>query len=112
MEWNRLDDPELLEQIQQESHQQPVLLFKHSTRCPVSATALHRVETRWDFAPEEVKPYLVDVIRQRNISQEIAQRFGVRHESPQALLVHEGEVIYHNSHLSIRVAELAEAIRK
>ena len=76
------------------------LIFKHSTRCGISAMVLRRFQKEWkDEAPVDV--YLLDLIKYRDISSEIAMQYDVRHESPQLLLVQDGELLHHASHHEI-----------
>lgn len=83
------------------------IVFKHSTRCSISRTALSRFERDWD-STLTVKPYYLDLLEHRDISNAIAQDTGVEHESPQAILIEKGRVLKHASHLSIYVSELTE----
>ena len=77
-----------------------VLLYKHSETCPISAMAHHEMARLADEHPE-LPIYLVDVHTQRPLSRHIAEHFGIRHESPQAILVHEGQPVWHGSHYRI-----------
>ena len=98
-----------LEQLLDRSKTDPVLIFKHSTQCSISAQAY---EEFTDFV-EGIRNLLcgtVLVIENKKLSNSIAERFGVRHESPQALLVKEGRVIWHASHWSITSDSLNEAL--
>jgi bacillithiol system protein YtxJ len=107
MQWHPLNNPDQLAQIKEESKEQPVVIFKHSTTCSISATAKSRLERQWDDAGlGQVKPYYLDLLNYRPISQEIAQSFDVRHESPQLLLIKDGECQYHGSHLGINLQEV------
>ena len=102
MTWNELTDAKHLEALTKESHQQPVIIFKHSTRCSISQTALGRFERNWDEDEmKEVKPYFLDLISYRNISNNISDQFSIEHESPQILLIKNGAAIYDCSHLGI-----------
>ena len=90
---------------------QPVLLFKHSTTCPISASAHRRVAAYAEQAPAGAPPlYLVKVIESRPASNEIAARFGVRHESPQILLVRDGVCRWNASHGGIDGSAIIHAI--
>lgn len=87
-----------------------VFLFKHSTTCPISSSAYRRVaEYLEGQGPQAVPLYLVKVIESRPVSNEIAARFSVRHESPQALLVREGRCVWNASHGSITAPAMARA---
>ena len=109
--WNSLTATEQIEQLKAESQQQPVVIFKHSTSCSISATAKSRLERQWGEADlENVKPYYLDLLSYRSISNQIAATFQVRHESPQLLLIRNGECTSDWSHLGIRLDEIKKAI--
>ena len=98
-----------LEQLLAQSKNDPVLIFKHSTQCPISSQAYDEFT---DFA-EGVRNLVcgaVLVIENRKLSNAIAERFGVRHESPQALLIKDGRVVWHASHWSITSDSLSDAL--
>lgn len=76
------------------------LVFKHSTRCPVSSAAWREVAAFRKAHPEAVV-YVVHVVEQRGLSNGVAARTGVRHESPQAILLENGRVAWHDSHEGI-----------
>ena len=76
------------------------LVFKHSTRCPVSSAAWREVAAFRKAHPEAVV-YVVHVVEQRALSGAVAARTGVRHESPQAILLENGRVAWHDSHEGI-----------
>ncbi len=94
------------------SHEQLCLIFKHSTRCPLSAMAKQRLERDWSFAERQLKPWYLDVLLHRALSDRIAGDFGVHHESPQALLIYKGRCFFACSHANISVALLEEEIRR
>jgi bacillithiol system protein YtxJ len=85
------------------------LVFKHSTRCPVSSMAYAEVRRLLDERPE-APVWIVDVIVQRALSREVAARTGVEHESPQVILLAGGEVLYDASHFEVRADELAREL--
>ncbi len=102
MDWITLNTEEQLGEIQNISNDQPVLIFKHSTRCSISATALSRLERAWKSEEmDKVTPYYLDLISNRPLSNEIASRYHVIHQSPQLLLIHRGECVFNTSHLDI-----------
>jgi bacillithiol system protein YtxJ len=107
MNWNALDNIAELDAINEESKSTPVLLFKHSTRCSISSMALNRIESNWKDADNQlIKPYYLDLIAHRDISNQIAEQYGIEHQSPQALVISKGECIYHESHTNIRYADI------
>ncbi|HEV7348493.1 bacillithiol system redox-active protein YtxJ [Telluribacter sp.] len=100
--WTPLENEAQLAAIEQESHEYPVLIFKHSTRCSISATTWARLERNWK--KEEVgdlQPYYLDLISFRSLSNRLAQAYAVEHESPQVLLISRGECVYNASHFDI-----------
>ena len=108
--WTSLTDVGQINELIAHSHIQPCLIFKHSTRCSISSVAKSRLESNWDFGSEQVAPYFVDVILHRDVSDHIGKAFPPRHESPQALLIHEGKCIYHASHLGITLDDLRDSL--
>lgn len=108
MNWNVLEKIGDVEELENRSQQVPCVIFKHSIRCNISHIAKNRLETRWDFTEQEIEPFFLDLIQHRSVSNHIAERFAVHHESPQILLIHQGECIYESSHLDITVDELRE----
>ena len=87
------------------------VLFKHSTRCPVSAYVIDEVMAFAEDHPEW-PVYLLKVIEQRPLSNEAAERLGVRHESPQAFVLHRGRVRWHGSHNEITADALQREVRR
>jgi bacillithiol system protein YtxJ len=104
--WIALESEEQLNAIQQHSFDRPIVIFKHSTRCSISSMVKSRLERSDE--PEGMDFYYLDLIRYRSISNRIAEAYQVEHESPQVLLIRNGECIYDESHSSIRMEELAE----
>lgn len=99
-----------LEQVLQASHRVPILLFKHSTRCPISAWA-SREWAAFTASPEaqRVGLALVRVIESQPVSLAVARRAGVAHESPQAILIQNGRGVWSRSHHGITAAALKAA---
>jgi len=108
MKWTILEDLQQLDEIKSSS--QPSLIFKHSTRCSISMMAKKRFELDWDALPENMNLYFLDLIRYREISNTIAEVFNVHHESPQLLLIKDGECVYEASHGEISAEETAEQL--
>lgn len=101
MNWNELNQTNQIEDLIVESETTPVGIFKHSTRCSISSTVLDRLERKWD--KPTIKMYYLDLIKHRDISNLIAERFNVEHESPQLIILQNGQVVYHDSHYGISV---------
>jgi len=106
MEWNKLGHIDQIDNmIIPQSWENPVLIFKHSTRCSISRFALKQFENEFNLGGK-VKPYFLDLLVHRNISNEIAFRFNVQHQSPQVLLIKNGVCIYNVSHQDIEAEKL------
>jgi bacillithiol system protein YtxJ len=100
------------EELEQALLEEVSVIFKHSTRCPVSASAKREFET---FALENnniAGMYIIDVIKNRNIALDVASKTGIRHESPQILIVHFGHVIWNASHWSITAEAIQNGMQK
>ncbi len=111
MNWIDIESGLDLDKIVEESfrHDIGVAIFKHSTRCSISSVAKTRLSSSWDFN-EELPIYYLDLIRLRDVSNLIAERFNVRHESPQLLVIKDGKCVYNASHLSISVSNIREEL--
>jgi bacillithiol system protein YtxJ len=105
MNWIQLTDLGQLNKISLLSNEKPVIIFKHSTRCSISRMALKQFENEFD-SKDEVEVYFLDLLEHRDISNEIATRFNVYHQSPQLLLIKEGKSVYDVSHSDIDAVEL------
>ena len=101
----RVIEKSSFEDIADRSKAQPVVIFKHSLTCPISAAAYDQME---EFAGEVT---LVEVQRARELSREIEIRLGVAHESPQVIVLHNGQVVWNASHFSITVDAVNKAVR-
>jgi bacillithiol system protein YtxJ len=85
------------------------LVYKHSSRCPISAMAYEEVEALEGMRPD-VPVYLVDVIDGRALSRHVAARTGVFHHSPQAILLVAGRPAWSGSHFEVRAELLARKL--
>jgi bacillithiol system protein YtxJ len=113
MNWISLNDANQLEDIKKESFQHSILLFKHSTRCSISSTALSRFERNWnDTKAGSLQPYLLDLLSYRAISGIITDTFGVEHESPQVLLIANGKCVHYAAHYDISFDDVAACLSK
>jgi bacillithiol system protein YtxJ len=106
--WISLTDLQQVFTVKEESYNKPQVLFKHSTRCGISTLALKRIENA-GITPD-ADFYFLDIIRFRNISNQVANDFKVDHESPQLLLIRNGTCVYNESHLGVDMQELVEQI--
>jgi bacillithiol system protein YtxJ len=108
--WNILETHADLKAAFEESQVRPVLVFKHSTRCSISSMALNRLKGLGDDFLQNTPFYYLDLIAYRDLSSSIADQTGVRHESPQILIIDKGECRYHASHMEISAASIQSAL--
>lgn len=108
MNWTTLDSANQVEAIKSKPGYS--LIFKHSTRCSISMMAKRRFEMDMDKLPADMPLYFLDLIKYRDISNRVADDFQVYHESPQMLLIKDGECILDQSHGAISVEEALSVI--
>ena len=106
MNWIPLTSEKQLEQILENSRTKPQVIFKHSIRCGISSMAKSRLER--SQPPGSIDFYYLDLINYRNISNRLSELFKIVHESPQVLLIKNGECVYEESHSGIRMEEIIE----
>ena len=107
--WRQLTDLCQLNEIIDLSTEKPVAIFKHSTRCSISRMVLKQFENEFDLQ-DKVVPYFLDLLEHRAISNEIATRFEVQHQSPQLIVIKDGKAIYNASHESIDAGKLEQFV--
>ncbi len=108
--WLELTKVSQLDGIVAQSGQKPQLIFKHSTRCGISRMVKNQFENDYPLSSLEVDLYYLDLLNYREISNVIASRFKVYHESPQLLVIKDGNVLKHASHGSILDLNLKELL--
>ena len=101
-----VSDDAALEELFARSHTEPVLLFKHSNACPISARAYSQMTA------VRTPVSIVVVQKSRDISREVEQRTGVRHETPQALVLRNGRAVWNASHFDINADVVERAVRE
>lgn len=108
--WIPLELVEQLDEVIEQSNEKPVVIFKHSTRCSISRFALRQWENDYNPKDFDVHFYFIDLLRFRVVSNEVAFRFQVVHQSPQILLIQNGKCIYHDSHDGISMENLRKYV--
>ncbi|ASN03535.1 bacillithiol system redox-active protein YtxJ [Virgibacillus necropolis] len=98
------------EQAWNHSAQKPVIIFKHSTTCPISAGASQEYSSFTKSADESVNCYIVNVIENKDVSNRIQTDTNVKHESPQIFLISNQDIVWHTSHVQITKGNIEEAI--
>lgn len=106
MNWINMADENQLQDLIVYSHTNPQVIFKHSTRCNISSVALQRLKGSKGNTAIDI--YYLDLLQYRSLSDKVAEVFKEHHESPQILVIKNGECVYTESHLGITVKELME----
>jgi bacillithiol system protein YtxJ len=106
MNWIALTTEDQLKQIRTKSAERPQVIFKHSIRCGISALAKSRLERA--EASGDIDFYYLDLINNRNLSRKVAEEFNVYHESPQILIIKNGQCVYDESHMGISMDAIEE----
>ena len=111
MNWKEFSTLGHLDRIDELSMVKPVLIFKHSTRCNISKAALDRLERSWSEQDDAAhKAYFLDLLAHRDLSDAVAARYHIRHESPQALVISQGRCVHTASHLGIGYRDTLQAL--
>lgn len=108
--WKKLVRLEQLSELINESHRLPVVLFKHSISCGLSAMVKYQLEDEWNFKAKELSFYYLDLINYRDISNKIAEDFDIIHQSPQVIVLHKGKPKANTSHYAIGVSWLRDQL--
>ena len=103
-----LNTKEQFDEIDEISQTKPVVLFKHSTRCIISRTVLKQFDAEYNFPEDKMYWYLLDLLNYRDLSNEIASRYNVTHQSPQIVVIRNGKAVFNESHDGISVDDLKQ----
>lgn len=108
MEWKKLKTESDLVEISKRSKEKPQVIFKHSTRCGISSMAKNRLER--GGSPQGLDFHFLDLLAHKPLSNKIATHFSVHHESPQVLIIKNGECVYDESHGGITMDEIIDQV--
>ena len=101
LNWKVIEDVNQLDKAEKLSKEKPVVIYKHSTSCGISRMVLNQFQNNADFDEDAVLLLYLDLLAHRNISDAIAEKFGVMHQSPQMIILNKGQVVHHASHSAI-----------
>lgn len=104
MDWKVLKDETEVDEIIRRSETRPQVIFKHSTRCSISSVAKGRLDRA--VPPSTADFYYLDLVNYRGISNKVSEVFRVHHESPQVLVIRNGECVYDESHMGISMQDI------
>lgn len=107
--WLPLSSPEEVERLLEKSHAEPAAVFKHSPHCGISHRVWSEIHAFY-FPAYPLKPYLIDVIAQPEVARVLAHRLGVKHQSPQLLILSKGKCLFHRSHFGIEANRLGNQL--
>lgn len=107
--WISLKDVFQLDEIVENSNNKTIGIFKHSTRCSISRFALKRFENEYNLE-DKVDLYFLDLLNYRDVSNEIANRFELIHQSPQLILIKNGVAVYDASHSDIQADDVKKYV--
>ena len=108
--WSNLTEENQIAEIIALSNSIPVYIFKHSTTCGISAQAKENLEISFKNTDKPFLLYYLDLLKYRSISNEVASKLNVHHQSPQLILVHNGEVAFTTSHYKIKTNILEDSL--
>ena len=108
--WQKLSEVHQIAEIANSSKQRPAIIFKHSTSCGISRMVLRNFESSYEINPEAADLYYLDLLAFRGVSNEVVAQFQVIHQSPQVLVIKNGQAVFHASHHGIHAQELENFI--
>jgi bacillithiol system protein YtxJ len=103
-----LNKMEQFDEMDEISATKSIVIFKHSTRCSISRMALKQFDAAFNYPEEKIDWYLLDLLNHRDLSNEIAHRYNVTHQSPQILVLQNGKAVFNASHDSIAAEDLKQ----
>lgn len=108
--WIPLVSMDQLDAIQEQSKSKPVVIFKHSTRCGISSMTFRQFESNYQVPQDTIALYYLDLLAYRDISNEVAIRFQVLHQSPQMLIIKNVTTVHASSHYQVQAATIPQFI--
>lgn len=105
MNWLELNNENQLSEIEALSFKHPVAIFKHSIRCSISSFVKRAFEQEWAVLQNNFPVFLLDLIAHRSVSNAVAAKFGVVHQSPQLIVLRNGKAVYAESHDNISAVD-------
>ena len=107
-----LSTTEELDRALEQSSHRPAVIFKHSPTCGISAQAFESISEWLKGEAPDADFYVVPVQASRALSTQLSQQFGIRHESPQVMVIDHGQVAWHGSHFRATASAIAAALDK
>jgi len=108
--WIFLTSESQLEEIERKSFEKPQVVFKHSTRCSISSVSMNKFVKNYNIPSADADLYYLDLLNYRSVSDEVGYKFQIMHQSPQVLVIKNGEAVYNASHYAIQTDKILELI--
>ena len=108
--WNIPEGRTEVDDIFEQSKRRPQLFYKHSNRCGTCMFAKSEIEKSSEEILERADMHFIDVIRSRGVSDYLAEKLDIRHESPQAILLVDGKAVWHASHSAIKSSKILDKL--
>jgi len=108
IQWHLLEHNAQVYQVEKDSFQIPILIYKHSPRCDLSNMTKQLLEQQWDYPPTTICTYLLNVVKHTALSKLVAEVFQEYHQSPQVLLIQNGECTYAADYPDITIEEFKD----
>lgn len=109
-EWKVLSQTDEWQMIKEHSYERPAAIFKHSTSCGISNMAKFQLERGWDIDSDNLSFYYLDLLSNRNLSNQVAEELGIVHQSPQLILLRDGKAVFNTSHHGVHLSGLKKAL--
>jgi bacillithiol system protein YtxJ len=111
MDWNQLTTASDIDEVKNKSSKKPVVIFKNSNRCSISHAVLNDLERDLKTsAALDAEFYMLDVVAYRPVSLQVAEAFKVAHQSPQLLIIKNGQCVFHDSHFGINLKDVKDRV--
>ena len=110
IQWDTLESIDQLDNIIKNSSIKPKVIFKHSTRCGISRMVFNQFQKGYESNDDNVTYYLLDLLSYRDVSNAVAQKLNVVHQSPQVIILFDKEVIHTESHHGIDIKKVQQIV--
>lgn len=111
-QWNSLTTKEQIQDLIEASERRLQLIYKHSHTCGICLVTKEDLENNFGRISKKAAMNFVNVIKERAVSNAIAGKLDVRHESPQVLVVKNGTCFWNESHYSIKADEIMDVLNE
>lgn len=111
LNWKPLSTKDQFEELLEKSRTKPALVFKHRPSSPESTKVKEALEEDWTIAEDQMDLFIIDVMKDKEVSYEVTETAGVMNEFPQVLLFADGVTMYDEAHEMINVKKIKLALK-